>query len=80
MQNWCTVYVTEEPNPQQAAKTCLTSPAKLRRSPQSEPPLMFDDSEEVVMAARAFGWEAASYDRLEDFTSHPWVAERLGDG
>ena len=54
--------------------------AARRLGPQSEPPLMFDDSEEVVMAARAFGWEAASYDRLEDFTSHPWVAERLGDG
>jgi putative hydrolase of the HAD superfamily len=52
--------------------------AAKRMGPQDEPPLMFDDSEEVVAAARAFGWDAASYDGLEDFTTHPWVAERLG--
>ena len=51
--------------------------AAKRLGPQSEPPLMFDDSEEVVTAARAFGWEAATYDRLEDFTTHPWVARRF---
>ena len=27
-------------------------------------------------AARAFGWEAAVYNDLEDFTTPPWVAER----
>jgi putative hydrolase of the HAD superfamily len=51
--------------------------AAQRLGPQDEPPLMFDDSDEVVAAARAFGWEAAPYDRLEDFTTQPWVAERL---
>ena len=51
--------------------------AATRIGPQHEPPLMFDDSEEVVAAARAFGWDAAPYDRLEDVTTHPWVAERL---
>ena len=51
--------------------------AARRLGPQSEPPLMFDDSEEVVAAARAFGWDAATYDLLEDFITHPWVAERL---
>jgi putative hydrolase of the HAD superfamily len=51
--------------------------AAKRLGPQDEPPLMFDDSEEVVTAARTFGWDAATYDRLEDVTGHPWVAERL---
>ena len=51
--------------------------AARRMGPQDEPPLLFDDSEEVVGAARAFGWEAATYERLEDVTMHPWVAERL---
>ena len=52
--------------------------AAKRIGPQDgPPPLLFDDSHEVVLAARAFGWEAVTYDRLEDFTTHPWVAERL---
>ena len=52
--------------------------ATKRIGPQhGPPPLLFDDSQEVVLAARAFGWEAVTYDRLEDFTTHPWVTERL---
>lgn len=49
-----------------------------RIGPQSEPPLFFDDSDEVIKAARAYGWEAVQYDDLEDVTRHPWIAERLG--
>jgi len=48
-----------------------------RMGPQDGPPLLFDDSEEVVIAARAFGWDAAIYEELEDVTTHPWIAERL---
>jgi putative hydrolase of the HAD superfamily len=49
-----------------------------RIGPQDEPPLFFDDSEEVIKGARAYGWEAVQYDDLEDVTSHPWVAGRIG--
>ena len=45
--------------------------------PQTEPPLFFDDREEIVKAARAHGWEAVQYDELEDVTEHPWIAARL---
>ena len=48
-----------------------------RIGPQAEPPLLFDDHDAVVDAARAFGWEAVIYNDLEDFTTHPWVAERI---
>ena len=48
-----------------------------RIGPQDEPPLMVDDNPPVVEAARSFGWEAVLYNDLEDFTQHPWVAERL---
>ncbi|WP_052732060.1 HAD family hydrolase [Devosia geojensis] len=41
------------------------------------PPLLFDDSREVVEAARAFGWDAALFNDLEDFTTHPWIAANL---
>lgn len=44
---------------------------------QSEPPLFFDDREEVVAAARRAGWEAVLFDTHEDCISHPWIAERL---
>jgi putative hydrolase of the HAD superfamily len=44
---------------------------------QAEPPLFFDDREEIVKAARESGWEAVQYDELEDVTGHPWIAERL---
>ncbi len=51
--------------------------AAARMGPQDEPPLMFDDSPEVIDAARAFGWDAVAYDSLDDFTGQPWVAQRL---
>ena len=51
--------------------------AAARMGPQDEPPLMFDDSPEVIAAARAFGWDAVAYDSLDDFTGQPWVAQRL---
>ena len=48
-----------------------------RIGPQAEKPLFFDDREEVVQAANAYGWEAVLYNELEDVTGHPWIAERL---
>jgi putative hydrolase of the HAD superfamily len=48
-----------------------------RIGPQPEPPLFFDDSPEVVAAARKAGWEAVVYESLADCTTHPWVAARL---
>lgn len=45
--------------------------------PQGEPPLFFDDSEAVVEAANAFGWEGVLYNELGDCTAHPWVAAML---
>ncbi|WP_169195060.1 HAD family hydrolase [Devosia sp. MC1541] len=45
--------------------------------PQSEPPLFFDDTPKIVDGARKAGWEAMIYDRLESFTTHPWIAARL---
>ncbi|MBL8593780.1 MAG: HAD-IA family hydrolase [Devosia sp.] len=48
-----------------------------RLGSQAEPPLFFDDREDVVKAARAHGWEAVQYDELEDVTRHPWIAARL---
>lgn len=48
-----------------------------RLGPQVEPPLFFDDREEIVSAARAHGWEAVQYDDIEDVTGHPWIAARL---
>jgi putative hydrolase of the HAD superfamily len=44
---------------------------------QEEVPLMFDDSVAVVEAARAYGWDAVLYADLDDFTTYPWIAERL---
>jgi putative hydrolase of the HAD superfamily len=45
---------------------------------QAEPPLFFDDREEVVAGARRAGWEAVLYDTLDDCLTHPWIAARLG--
>ncbi|WEK05596.1 MAG: HAD-IA family hydrolase [Candidatus Devosia phytovorans] len=45
--------------------------------PQSEPPLFFDDSPEVIAGARKHGWEAVLFNTVDDCTSHPWIAERL---
>lgn len=49
-----------------------------RIGPQDEPPLFFDDSPKVIEGARAHGWEAVLFDTIEDCTSHPWIAARLG--
>jgi putative hydrolase of the HAD superfamily len=45
--------------------------------PQTEQPLFFDDTPKVIDGARAGGWEAVLFNTVDDFTSHPWVAERL---
>ncbi|WP_421759637.1 HAD-IA family hydrolase [Devosia sp.] len=48
-----------------------------RLGPQAEPPLFFDDTPEVLKAARTHGWEAVQYDDLKDVTTHPWIKDRL---
>jgi len=48
-----------------------------RIGPQTEPPLFFDDSPKVIQGARKHGWEAVEFDTVDDFTNHPWIAERL---
>jgi len=45
-----------------------------RLGPQATPPLFFDDTPEVVRAARAHGWEAVEYNELSDVAGHPWIA------
>ena len=45
--------------------------------PQSEPPLFFDDTPKVIDGARAAGWEAVLFNTVDDFSNHPWIAERL---
>jgi putative hydrolase of the HAD superfamily len=44
---------------------------------QAEPPLFFDDTPKVIDGARAAGWDAVLFNTIDDFTSHPWIAERL---
>ncbi len=44
---------------------------------QEQPPLFFDDGEKNVAAANAHGWEGVLFDRLEDFTGHPWVTDQI---
>ncbi|RYE85859.1 MAG: haloacid dehalogenase [Hyphomicrobiales bacterium] len=44
---------------------------------QDEPPLFFDDREDIVAAARRAGWEAVLYSQLEDVTMHPWIKDQL---
>lgn len=44
---------------------------------QSQPPLFFDDREDVVRAARREGWEAVLFSTVDDCTNHPWIAEQL---
>lgn len=48
-----------------------------RMGPQTEPPLFFDDSPEVVAGARKAGWEAVVFNTSDDCTTYPWIAERL---
>jgi putative hydrolase of the HAD superfamily len=45
--------------------------------PLDEPPLFYDDSEEVVAAARKAGWEAVLYDELGDCAGHPAIRRLL---
>ena len=47
--------------------------------PQSQPPLLFDDSHAVVEAARVHGWDAVLYDRIEDCRDHPAIATILAE-
>jgi putative hydrolase of the HAD superfamily len=42
-----------------------------------QPPLFFDDTPKVIDAARAHGWEAVLFDKIEDCADHPWIAARL---
>ncbi len=44
---------------------------------QAEPPLFFDDRDDVVKAARAYGWEAVLFNDLADCAGHPWIAARI---
>jgi putative hydrolase of the HAD superfamily len=48
-----------------------------RLGTQGQPPLLFDDSRSVVARAREHGWESVLFQRMEDFTGHPWMASRL---
>jgi putative hydrolase of the HAD superfamily len=48
-----------------------------RIGPQEEPPLFFDDREEIVRAARREGWDAVLFETTADVSNHPWVAARL---
>ncbi len=41
--------------------------------PQIEPPLFFDDSETVVDAACAYGWEGVLFEEIESCAAHPWI-------
>ncbi|WP_092422115.1 HAD family hydrolase [Devosia crocina] len=40
-------------------------------------PLFFDDTPRVIEGARAYGWESVLFVDNDDFTNHPWIAERL---
>jgi len=46
--------------------------------PQSQPPLLFDDSESVVRGACEFGWEGVLFDTVADCAAHPWIRTVLG--
>lgn len=48
-----------------------------RIGPQTEPPLIFDDTPKVIDGARRAGWEAVLFTTVEDVTTHPWIAARL---
>jgi len=48
-----------------------------RLGPQDQRPLFFDDVPKNIEAANAHGWEGVLFDVTEDFTSHPFVGERL---
>ncbi len=52
--------------------------AQLEIAP-SEQPLFFDDSERVVTAARAAGWDAYIFDTVEDLTRNSRLMSILGN-
>jgi putative hydrolase of the HAD superfamily len=41
------------------------------------PALLFDDTPDVVEAARRAGWDAALYTTFDDFKNHPFIQETL---
>lgn len=45
--------------------------------PQAEPPLFFDDSAKVVVAARTHGWDSVLYTDFPDCAEHAWISARL---
>ncbi|MDC9824475.1 HAD-IA family hydrolase [Devosia sp. ZB163] len=45
--------------------------------PLEQPPLLFDDSAEVIAAANAHGWEGVLFTDVTDCSGHSWIAERL---
>jgi len=45
--------------------------------PQTEPPIFFDDTQNVVDAANAFGWQAHQFDTVADLNKNPFVANLL---
>jgi len=48
-----------------------------RLGPQDEPPLFFDDREDIVRAARGHGWEAVLFTDYADAAEHPWIKARI---
>ncbi len=52
--------------------------AQLDISP-TERPLFFDDSERVVTAARAAGWDAHIFDTVEDLSRNSRLMSIFGD-
>ena len=52
--------------------------AQLRIAP-FERPLFFDDMEQVVLAARAAGWDAHLFETVEDLARNPRLLSLLGD-
>lgn len=51
--------------------------AEARMSPQTEPPLFFDDTPKVISGALSHGWDAVLFETNQDFLEHPWIAEKL---
>lgn len=45
--------------------------------PMAEPPLFFDDSEQVIAGAREAGWEAVLFDGIADCANHPAIRAML---
>jgi putative hydrolase of the HAD superfamily len=41
--------------------------------PQTEPPLLFDDSDSVVAGANRYGWEGVLFESVESCSEHPAI-------